>query len=108
MSLRETIAVAISESIGGAYELYVDAADAILAAMPECIEPLEWRRSVFGGGEVADCEVGRYRIERQSLWLPGETVSSVHADPKAAASAHRIAAVMSAFGATTMQREAGE
>jgi hypothetical protein len=100
--MREKIAEVIDVNYNVSAWLDVDnsaeIADAILAALPECIKPLEWRRTVFGGGEMADCEVGRYRIERKRLWLPGETVSSVHADPKSVASSHRIAAIMSAFG----------
>lgn len=85
-----------------------EAADAIIAELPECVPDLVWDKGAVDwarlpqGGKYVACSNDRHGT--WSWWLDGDPESRQLCEneqaAKAAASAHNRAAVMAAFGVT--------
>lgn len=119
--LREKLSDAVLEGIDAVHDMDVthdayawSAADAIIAALPDMVKPLEWNDdpgfsfsgpafkavTPFGYYRIVDTLVGRsmkFRIYAPNFNKPIATRSSLEA-AKAAANAHHVAQVLSAFG----------
>jgi len=84
---------------------YADAADAILAALPDMVKPLVWRGEhyayctlPFCQYQIREAECGFYvQADGYASACIASELESVEA-AKAAAQAHYVAAIMQAFG----------
>ena len=104
--LREKLSDAVLEGIDAVHDMDVthdayawSAADAIIAALPDMVKPLEWARHPIGWnctGFMIDARNTKAIYVMRGLY--GKPRFDTVEEAKAACNAHHVAQVLSAFG----------